>query len=53
MNATWSWVAITCLLILGSVFMAAFILAAIDAADTIRAYRNDRADARDVKRGVL
>lgn len=53
MNPAWSVVAIACLLILGGVFAALIITAAIDTTDAIRAWRNDRTDARDVERGAL
>ena len=53
MNPATGWIVLTCLLILGGLFAWLMIAATIDLADAIRAYRNDRRDARDVKRGVL
>lgn len=53
MNPATAWIILACLLILGGLFAALMVTAAIDLADAIRAWRNDRRDARDVKRGVL
>lgn len=53
MNPATGWLVLAFLLALCGLFAALMVTAAIDLADAIREYRRDRADARDVKRGVL
>lgn len=53
MNPATGWIVLACLLILGCLFVWIAVTAAVDLADAIRMWRNDRRDARDVKRGVM
>ena len=53
MNPATGWITLARLIILGGLFAWLMIAAAIHLADSIRMWRNDRRDARDVQRGVL